>query len=173
MLRGTKLNPSLISALVERWRLEAHIFHLPCGECTIALENISLQLGLLVNGEVDTGPVISVEWSATCNQLLGKVSNKFRDSRIEMRWLEENLQTIEAFTSDIEKEQFTCAFILRLIRGLLMLDKSRNLVHLRFEDSRMHPSRIFGQSQHLECQRVIDSFCDGRDARIRSSDAAV
>ncbi|MBA0765725.1 hypothetical protein Gotri_014879, partial [Gossypium trilobum] len=124
MLRGTKLDPPLISALVERWRPETHIFHLPCGECTITLENISLQFGLPVNGEVGMGLVISAEWSATCEQLLGKVSNKFRGSRIEMRWLKENFQTIEASTSDIEKEKFTREFILRLIRGLLMLNKS-------------------------------------------------
>ncbi|MBA0734117.1 hypothetical protein Gogos_018062, partial [Gossypium gossypioides] len=49
-----------------------------------------------------------------------------------MRWLEDNFQTIETSTSDIEKEQFTRAFILRLIGGLLMLDKSCNLVHLRW-----------------------------------------
>ncbi|MBA0698880.1 hypothetical protein Goari_000563, partial [Gossypium aridum] len=102
-------------ALVERWRLETHTFHLPCSECTIILEDISLQLGLPVNGEVVTRPVISFDWSATCKQLLGNVSNKFRGSWIEMRWLEDNFQTIEAFASEIEKEQFARAFILRLI----------------------------------------------------------
>ncbi|MBA0662005.1 hypothetical protein Goklo_006211 [Gossypium klotzschianum] len=34
-----------------------------------------------------------------------------------MRWLEDNFQTIEASMSDVEKEQFTGAFILRLIGG--------------------------------------------------------
>ncbi|MBA0683517.1 hypothetical protein Goari_025172 [Gossypium aridum] len=48
------------------------------GECTITLEDVSLQLGLPINGEVVTGPVLSVDWSATCEQLLGKVPNKFR-----------------------------------------------------------------------------------------------
>ncbi|MFQ6671302.1 hypothetical protein Gotur_035895 [Gossypium turneri] len=49
-----------------------------------------------------------------------------------MKWLEDNFQTIEASASDVEKEQFAGAFILRLIGGLLMLDKSLNLVHLRW-----------------------------------------
>ncbi|KAH1032307.1 hypothetical protein J1N35_044481, partial [Gossypium stocksii] len=63
--------------------------------------------------------------SATCEQLLGKVSYKFRGSRIEMRWLGDNFQSIK--TSDVEKEKFACASILRLIGGLLMPDKSHNL----------------------------------------------
>lgn len=44
MLEETKLKFSLISAFLKRWRLETHTFHLSCAECTITLEDISLQL---------------------------------------------------------------------------------------------------------------------------------
>ncbi|MBA0832521.1 hypothetical protein Goarm_016909, partial [Gossypium armourianum] len=73
------------------------------------------------------GTTVSADWSATCEQLLGKVPNKFKGSRIEMGWLENNFEHIEAFTSDVEKEQFVRAFILRLIGSLLMPDKFHNL----------------------------------------------
>ncbi|MBA0878529.1 hypothetical protein Goshw_013957 [Gossypium schwendimanii] len=38
--RGCKLDPKLISAFIERWRLKKHIFHLPCEERTITLEDM-------------------------------------------------------------------------------------------------------------------------------------
>ncbi|MBA0560880.1 hypothetical protein Golob_017753, partial [Gossypium lobatum] len=78
------------------------------------------------------GTTVSADWSATCEQLLGKVPNKFKGSQIEMGWLENNFEHIEAFTSDVEKEQFVLAFILRLIGSLLMLDKFHNMAHLRW-----------------------------------------
>ncbi|MBA0804946.1 hypothetical protein Gohar_004498 [Gossypium harknessii] len=109
-----------------------HNFHLPYGECTITLEDIGLQLDLSVNGEVITAPVVNADWSETFEQLLGKVPNKFRGSQIEVGWLEDYFKQIEAFTSGVEKEKFACAFILRMTGGLLMPDKSQNMVHLRW-----------------------------------------
>lgn len=77
----------------------------------------------MVDEDVIMGLVANVDWSATCKQLLGKVPNMFRGSRIKMIWLEDNFQTIDALASDIENKQFPHAFILRLIKGLLMRDK--------------------------------------------------
>ncbi|MBA0669478.1 hypothetical protein Goklo_023872 [Gossypium klotzschianum] len=57
--RGCKLDPKLISVLVERWRPEMHTFHFPCGECTITLEDVNLQLGLPVDRYPVTGSVQS------------------------------------------------------------------------------------------------------------------
>ncbi|MBA0614848.1 hypothetical protein Godav_015087 [Gossypium davidsonii] len=44
------LDLKLINAFMERWRLETHTFHFPCGECTITLKDMRLQLGLPVDG---------------------------------------------------------------------------------------------------------------------------
>ncbi|MBA0876023.1 hypothetical protein Goshw_004435, partial [Gossypium schwendimanii] len=57
ILGGIKLDPPLISGLVERWRPVIHTFHLPCDKCPITLEDVGLQLYLPVDGEVITGPV--------------------------------------------------------------------------------------------------------------------
>ncbi|RYR26903.1 hypothetical protein Ahy_B02g061212 isoform A [Arachis hypogaea] len=53
-------NP-LISAFVERWRLEMHTFNLPWGEFTITLEDVAMQLGLPIDGEPVSGTLRS--WS--------------------------------------------------------------------------------------------------------------
>ncbi|MBA0746659.1 hypothetical protein Gogos_009158 [Gossypium gossypioides] len=50
--RGCKLDPKLISAFIDRWRLETHTFHLSYRECTITLKDLQLRLGLLVDGSV-------------------------------------------------------------------------------------------------------------------------
>ncbi|KAK5832072.1 hypothetical protein PVK06_015872 [Gossypium arboreum] len=49
------LRYDLISALVERWRPETHTFHLPCGKCIITLEDVAVQLGLPIDGNMVTG----------------------------------------------------------------------------------------------------------------------
>ncbi|KAE8723730.1 SWIB complex BAF60b domain-containing family protein [Hibiscus syriacus] len=41
--------PTLIEALIERWRLKTHMFYFPSGEATITLEDIAYQLGVPVN----------------------------------------------------------------------------------------------------------------------------
>ncbi|KAG8474193.1 hypothetical protein CXB51_034151 [Gossypium anomalum] len=73
--RGCKLDPKLISALIERWRPEIHIFHLSCEECTIILEDMQLQLGLSLDGSILAGSVQSVNLGAVCYNLLEQLAN--------------------------------------------------------------------------------------------------
>jgi len=49
-LRHLKVDHALVNSLVERWRHDTHIFHFPTSECTIILQDISLQLSLNIDG---------------------------------------------------------------------------------------------------------------------------
>ncbi|KAG8498178.1 hypothetical protein CXB51_007402 [Gossypium anomalum] len=108
--RGCKLDPKLISALIERWRPETHTFHLPCGECTITLQDVHLQLGLSVDGYAVTGSASSSDWST----------------------LRDTFPEPDNDSTEFERIRYARAYILEIIGGYLMPDLSRNLVHLRW-----------------------------------------
>ncbi|KAH1067846.1 hypothetical protein J1N35_032833 [Gossypium stocksii] len=65
------LRYDLISALVECWSPETHTFHFSCGECTVTLEDVALQLGLSINGSLVTGVSAIVKPNALYHSLLG------------------------------------------------------------------------------------------------------
>jgi len=46
---------ALLSALIERWRPETHTFHLPVGEITVSLQDVSCLWGLPITGRAVTG----------------------------------------------------------------------------------------------------------------------
>ncbi|MFQ6630089.1 hypothetical protein Gotur_007767, partial [Gossypium turneri] len=101
--RGCKLDPKLISALIERWRPETDTFYLPYGECTITLEDVSLQLGLPVDGYPVTGSVQSSDWGAVCYELLGAIPEKIDGGRIEMGWLRDTFPDPDDDSTEVER----------------------------------------------------------------------
>nr|ABA94059.1 SWIM zinc finger family protein [Oryza sativa Japonica Group] len=60
--RRWNVDRSLLAALVDRWRPEAHTFHLPCGEVAPTLQDVSYLLRLPLAGDA-IGPVTTcVDW---------------------------------------------------------------------------------------------------------------
>ncbi|KAH1107049.1 hypothetical protein J1N35_010817 [Gossypium stocksii] len=70
LTRTFDLRYDLISALVERWRPKTHTFHLPCGECTVTLEDVALQFELPIDGDAVTSVSAIAEPAALCYSLL-------------------------------------------------------------------------------------------------------
>lgn len=57
-----RLDRSLLTALVDRWRPETHTFHLPCGEMTPTLQDVTYLLGLPVGGHPVGPRVVPASW---------------------------------------------------------------------------------------------------------------
>ena len=57
-----KLDMSLLSALVDRWRPETHTFHLPCGEMAPTLQDVAMLLGLSITGDAVGPRVVPSTW---------------------------------------------------------------------------------------------------------------
>ena len=45
-----RIEASLLSALVDRWRPETHTFHMPFGEITVTLKDVAMITGLPIRG---------------------------------------------------------------------------------------------------------------------------
>lgn len=132
-----RLDHALITALVERWRQETHSFHFPTGESTVTLQDVSVLLGLPVDGS----PITGVDhahppsmWAVECQRLLGRSpeDTHIRGGRLQIQWLIDNFGELPENATEETVRCYARAYILRLIGGFLMPDKSQNLVKLMF-----------------------------------------
>ncbi|GER45959.1 aminotransferase-like [Striga asiatica] len=132
-----RLDHALITALVERWRPETHTFHLPAGEATVTLQDISVLWGLPVDGDpitgVDTNRSMD-EWQDICGELLGfrPPPEDFDRGRLKIRCLQERFKMLPDDASDQTVEYYARAYILQLLGGQLLSDMSNNKVKLMY-----------------------------------------
>ena len=65
------MDAPLLSAFVDRWRLETHSFHFPCGEVTMTMQDVAMILGLPLEGNAVTGIVNGDGWRDTVEAVIG------------------------------------------------------------------------------------------------------
>ncbi|KAK5839345.1 hypothetical protein PVK06_008123 [Gossypium arboreum] len=130
--------------------------------------SITTPLGLSVDGSVVTGSVHAADWRDVCTELLGRIPKMTFGGRIEMGWLRRNFSGLNEDSTEVQREQHARAYILQIIEGILMSDKSRNFVHLR-----MHPIEILGEFQNLAREGAIGSLHYRGDARVGYSVIAI
>ncbi|MFQ6663858.1 hypothetical protein Gotur_031195 [Gossypium turneri] len=102
LIQTFDLRYDLLSALVEQWRPETHTFHFPCGECMMTLEDVALQLGLPIDKSPVTGVTVFTDLAALSNATKGELMFVAR------------------------------AYIMHILRGVLMLYANNNKVHMMY-----------------------------------------
>jgi|UniRef100_A0A2N9HTG8 hypothetical protein len=100
---------------------------------TITLQDVSVMLGLPIDGEVLVGSTDS-NWSELCLQLLGvsPPPNKLDGSHLNMKWLQDTFGVLPDDANEVIVQRYTRAYILELLGGSYFADKSRKKVHLMF-----------------------------------------
>ncbi|KAK5824283.1 hypothetical protein PVK06_019054 [Gossypium arboreum] len=131
----SELRADLISALVERWHPKTHTFHFPCGEVTIMLQGVAVQLGLSVNGDAVTRLGKVPDPWGTCKRLLGRVSRNDDEGRlthIKFNWLKQNFRHLPSSPKQMDIIYAARAFILQLIGGILLPNVNQNKVSITY-----------------------------------------
>ncbi|KAH1210088.1 Serine/threonine-protein phosphatase 7 long form [Glycine max] len=105
-----------------------------CGECTITLQDVSVLLGLRVDGAPLIGQT-NLDWVELCENLLGvrPQEGELQGSVVKLSWLAHHFSQINNHDGKVKQlQRFTRAWILRFIGGVLFVDKSSSKVSLRF-----------------------------------------
>lgn len=128
-----KVDRELISALVERWRPETHTFHMPIGEVTITLQDVTALIGLKAEGKPVVGDT-NLDWYEECERLLGRRPEEtdINGQRLRLKWLKDNFLQVDENVGPEELLIYARAYILLLLGGKLFGDSSSQYVHLMF-----------------------------------------
>ena len=144
MSQMTKLtiDSALLTGLIERWRPETHTFHMPVGEMTVTLQDVSCLWGLPISGSAVTG----VEY-ADYTQLIvdslgfGDILKKRKHRKCEFRpsastislpLLRSRFAALPEGALPDEIERYTRAYILDMFACWMFPDASGDTVPASF-----------------------------------------
>ncbi|XP_027346453.1 serine/threonine-protein phosphatase 7 long form homolog [Abrus precatorius] len=116
----------LITALVERWRLETHTFHMVPGEYTITFQDIAIQIGLRIDGKAVIAAVRGNK-AQIMEDLLGirPLDDAFMGSGLKLSWLDQHFTHVAMHNhNELQLTRFARAYILRLIGDFMLADHS-------------------------------------------------
>lgn len=148
-LSQMQVDPRLVTALAERWRPETHTFHLPVGEVTITLQDVSCLWGLPICGLPLTGhsELGNMQLVDDCLghvplQAWKKKKRKSGDDeegtvsyskyQINLRWLRETFGQMPDNPTQEQVDRYTRAFLLDLFGSTFFPDSSGDSVPVMY-----------------------------------------
>nr|XP_016440183.1 PREDICTED: serine/threonine-protein phosphatase 7 long form homolog [Nicotiana tabacum] len=150
--RTRRLDWSLITALIERWRPETHTFHLSIGEATITLQDVEVLYGLPVDGHpVALSNAIRENTGLQYLEMLQRLTGfqppdetaLIGASHMQLTPVRQHLEAMHAditdYTPELHIYRYTRLLLLLMFGGVLFLNTSGNLVRLR---SLLHLERL-------------------------------
>ncbi|XP_017620460.2 protein MAIN-LIKE 2-like [Gossypium arboreum] len=114
LIRTFDLRYDLISTLVERWHPKTYTFHLLCGECTITLQDVALQLGLSTDRNAVTSISLISKPTALHYNLLGCSPSEEKFTGLRFSWLKANFEHLPSTASEWEVMHIVRAYIMHI-----------------------------------------------------------
>ena len=128
-------------------------------------------MGLPIDGPPIIGPTM-LDWDEMCDTLLGIIPVKGESivgSMIKLKWLSDHLLPIDENSSIEVIYAHARAYILGLLGGVLMLDKTGNKVHLMYLNYLTNLRRTRRYSWGSACLVVLyREMCRATDGRART-----
>ncbi|XP_058774766.1 serine/threonine-protein phosphatase 7 long form homolog [Vicia villosa] len=125
------VDSKLVVAMLERWRPETHTFHLPTGECTIMLEDVSMLFGLRIDGRAVVGETKGPNYACLDALCIEPFDGPDRvKGSVKLTWIHDELDELEKIPQPTEEQNILHAklYILSMI-AVLFPDKSHNVLH--------------------------------------------
>ena len=164
-MKEINIDKWLLAGLIERWRPETHTFHLPVGEMTVTLQDVSCLWGLPIKGAPVTG-LADVQASELVERLLGvglaasllkkkkktgpneEVVHTTSGYSIELKELRNRFHVMPheqpGEPTEEQVQQYTRAYILDLFGTMLYVDSSGDSVlamYLQFLENLNSPTQ--------------------------------
>ena len=171
MIEHCNIDRRLITVFVERWRPETDSFHLPIGEFTVTLQDVSCLWGLPISGITVVGPSDDglMELMENCfgeemtDILLLNKGNTTSDFRISLHMLRVHFSHLRDNATDEEVARYTRAFVLDMFGSILFPDPSGDsvpIMYLRFLQDLNTPRVINWGAAVLAClYRNLSTAC--------------
>ncbi|KAL5161691.1 Protein MAIN-LIKE 1 [Glycine soja] len=161
-------DPGLISAFVERWHGETSTFHLPVGELTITLDDVSSLLHLPITGALHSFHALSTEETKFLLTELLEVSTEearvetalTRGAYVRLGWVRDIYETRCQARRWIVAAR---AYLLHLVGCTLFANKSATYVHVvhldAFQDLAQSSGYAWGVVALVHVYDQLDEAC--------------